>query len=419
MGTMPEAGLSALASDVSKVRTAPFQKIFMFRAVCFFVLLAFLHVYADSNPHQGYSASGILTYTAKRTDGRILINQEWHFELSEHANGKWEMEVSTKYPNPSIPIETTSYLAYNGYDIYSVVYSSNRIDVRDGRIEVVQGNGEYPGRVSSGPYPIDHSSAVGALWLAFISGRYLPLSGEATNLPNLLVTDARKDPSAWTCQFEYELTNSNARRLLFSGRYLKMDGYIRSDPQSYAELDFAQTGEELDNLLHAFKQYSELTGDQRLRASYNLLSSTNIEGIMIPLEFECVLAPLPGRSDLAGGQLAGRITSVHFSTGVLQLPPIHGKIQVEDMRMRVKDPEKWRRSVYYYLDDSKWITDTNSAVIQESVARSPFLPTAISSGAKQRLFLRRVILGVFGLATAFTVIFLIRHKRRYTKTVKT
>ena len=167
-----------------------------------------------------YSAQGSVKFQIVETNNAISYEQTWLFDIMEDSVGRWKLDIHTRYPDPKLPITTSEIISYDNTNIYCVVYSNNRVETpRNGSPRVVQGTNRYPAGISAGPYPIDQSSAVGVVWLAFLGPEYLPQTEKKINFPNLSVPSARTDPMAWSCDFEFDLVQEGNHPLLKSGQY--------------------------------------------------------------------------------------------------------------------------------------------------------------------------------------------------------
>jgi hypothetical protein len=354
------------------------------------VLLVFAvsHSPAEQDVHATWNAQGLLKYQNLSTNGTTNFEQNWNFAVTGSEGAPWKLSLDTTFPNPAYPIRTTEIIAYDGTNIYSVVYSSNRLDTTGGDVQVVPGNGQYPARVCSGPFPVDHSSACGVIWFAFFAGRYLNESNSRARFPDLLVTEARIDPMAWICDLEYKLTGAPPGSIISRARYFANSSYLLKDSLDYPELDEPETLVQDAVFANRVSQYAQLKSEDLVRAVYELQQSAPALGsATVPKAFICTLAAVPGRPDLLGGRFEGNVASLVESVSSNMLPELHGQVIVEDRRVRTKDVKngKWRKDVYYQLDQTGWITDTNDTIIQSALGQRPLMkPVSLPHRASVR-----------------------------------
>jgi len=354
--------------------------------------------------HAMWVAEGLVNCQILTVDGKTNFEQAWTFSVYGEDAGPWKMMLETTFPSARLPIKTREILGFDGTNIYSVVYSSNRIDMSGGTVKIVAGDDHYPGQVCPGPYPVDYSSTVGFLWFAFFGGQHLEATNSRARFPNLLVTDARRDPMAWICDLDYSLTNLTGGALVNRAQFIANKNYLAKDSLDYPNLDEPEIPEQNSLFETQVQQYGDLKNEELARSTYELeeLASAS-KGVFFPRRFTCFNSPLPSRPDLRGCLFNGEVTNFSESRQTSVMPEIIGTLTVEDRRARVKEKAtgKWRRDVYYSLGDQGWITDTNDPVFQAAVAQKPLFARISFAGSAVP---RRIVLFFLILAAVAPVL---------------
>ncbi|MBE0542610.1 MAG: hypothetical protein IH623_14720 [Verrucomicrobia bacterium] len=310
-----------------------------------------------------YRAEGILK---QQIHGAKPHNDQfWHFSVMEDEDGRWKVEYSTTFPNPQYPFSSRVTLSYDGTNIYSLVVSSHTMNLAAGQIRMEDsGPHRNAGGVSGGPYPLDHSAAVGLLWLAFVGGRYADPGASSLQLPNLIVTDARTDPMTWVCDFEYVLEAAKSRRpLVATGTYVLNTNYVKARVADYVELDEPGTDEAVQIQRLRFRAYRELSASQLKRAEYKAEEVIEVDGVLVPKVFHCYMAGPIGidtpNAVLPYVTFEGLVTNVAARVQTNLLPEVEGVVTVSDRRFRYKGDNEWRRLALYNLKGSTWVVNTN------------------------------------------------------------
>jgi hypothetical protein len=321
-----------------------------------------------------YCAQGIFQYT---TETKAFTNQQnWLFEVLEDEAGRWQLKVDTVFSHPKVRLESTEIIAYDSKDIYSIVMSPQRIVPAGKTWSIAQNSSLNAGRVLAGPYPIDHSSAVGILWLAFFGGRYVDRDRSRTRFPNLTVPDARIDPTAWCCDFEYHLDGSPSHPLIRKGEYVINKRYLGQSHKDHSELDEPDNDRSLQLQQRQFERAHAAGPLELRRASFELLETRIVNSVRVPAVFRCEIARPIGLSPTIDVRLTAtvEVTNAFVAPPSPLLPPATGHVTVQDRRFRQKDRNRWRRDVLYDLGPDGWIIDTNDPRIRSIVADRPFRP---------------------------------------------
>ncbi|MEQ2010526.1 MAG: hypothetical protein ABMA26_27380, partial [Limisphaerales bacterium] len=320
---------------------------------------------AEDTFNPAYCAEGVVGFSTSTG-----FKQDFHFRLFKDAARKWKLEVQTQYPSAEMPLRSREILSFDGTNIFSVLYSPDKVEFRPGGKAVVvpATRNEHPGRVCTGPYPVDHSSAVGAIWLAFLSADYLDDSRRRVGFPNLLTSNARSDPEAWSCDFDYAITNRGQRRLLHQGRFVMNTNHLRANINGYPELDEPSGREEILKSQSKLQWLRVACSNSPLYAVYSAEEVAEVGGSMVPSRFGSKIFLL-GTSNVAW-TIQGVVTNFPTPSAVQTLPELEGNVMVQDRRVRFKTPTAWRRDVFYSLDSSGWVIDTNNAKIVAALSRS-------------------------------------------------
>jgi hypothetical protein len=326
-----------------------------------------------------YSVEGMLTYQATQKTVPSGYSQAWSFKLASDKLGRWQLQVHVKQPNPQFPVESTQHLTYDGTNIYGVVYSPQVVVTRPGSPPKLIPATDKTGaaQITSGPYPVDYGGAVGIIWLAFLGGQYVDSSKERVSFPNLSVGNARGDPMAWACDFQYRFVGDHASKLISSGSFWVSLDRLKSKSYQYPELDEPESDYSYDKFADSLRTYRALKADNRLRSTYVLDQTNMVGGVLVPSRFHIDLLPVD-ESD-AAFHVQGEATNVPPVLVADIMPPLIGLISVQDQRFRYKNAHSWRGNVHYFLEADGWIIDTNDARVKTAVARTPAQPIMTSS----------------------------------------
>ncbi len=304
-------------------------------------------------------------------------------------------------------------IACDGKNIYGVLYSPESVKTTmDGGVKVVPSKGSSPARVSGGPYPVDYSSAVGLIWLAFFGGHYVDKSETQIPFPNLLVPDARQDPMAWACDMNYKLAQNNSDSLISSAQFLLNGGRLSNYTIDYPEMDEPGDNAALQHFFDSLHEYKSIGKESLARSIYYLDESTNLNGLLIPTKFRCTLAPMPNNLYIKGNFFYAVVTNIVIEQSSSPLlPDLKGSVWVEDRRLRIKNSDYWRKDVYYSLGSDGWITDTNDARIQAALWKYRMIPrfSKYSKGEPpDTAYKHRTVVLIFFLLTCGLIAFFLK-----------
>lgn len=370
-------------------------------------ILATQEVLAAAGPvfNPVYAARGAL-------DQRILvrgrvISQRWSFELMEDSMGRWKLSyVTALSPEDQM---TGEIIAYDGSSIYSVITGGWKLVISDGRPTIRPSGDTCAAKVTAGPYPVDYSSAVGTIWLAFIAGRLLPADRQVVPFPNLTVSDARLSPLAWSCDLSYALTVGDVRPLLERGRYRLNPRYVRASALAYPDLDDPDNASDFHAQRKEFENLKRIagSGSSITVAEYVLGEKEPFHGFLIPTRFQCQIWPLKDldRTLAPAIQMAGTVTNVFAPDPCSLLPPLASRADVLDRRFRVKTESGWREGLFYTITNRQWIVSTNDDRLQRLVAGRRLRPYA-DWDSRQTPYMNRVFLVVVGMALVMPILLL-------------
>jgi hypothetical protein len=295
----------------------------------------------------------------------------------------------------------------------SVLYSPNRLDTRNGQIKVVPGNDQYPALICSSLFPIDHGWSAKLIWLAFVGGEYVDAAKKQIKFPDLMFGNPREDPMAWICDFEYDLVpGANGQSLIHSGTFRVNPKYISDNPLAYPEVDEFQDKMTAAKWRYEIQEYKKLGGHSLTQSAYQLDEMTNLNGMMIPTKFHYNL--FNAFNEQFRIYYDGAVTNITFPETANLMPVLKGEINVQDRRVRFKNAKSWRPDVFYELDQSGWIADTNDPRIKAALARVPSLPALFFQkeffGRNPNLKRELILCGIIVFFIFITLIF-IKRKR--------
>jgi hypothetical protein len=320
-----------------------------------------------------YCAKGELTYQSYGARGAVLVEQRWGFRLMVAQTRQWRLDMETKFPNPALSYQLAQVIAYDGGSIYSLASSRDVFSMADGKLrKVTLTNGlaaQSCARISPGPYPVDESSAVGVLWLAFFAGEYLSPSTNTMRFPNLSVSAPRSDPMAFICDITYKLRTDGDRPVLGAAEYRLNPSYLKADPGDFWELDEAETKEQYLQMSRLLQAYRASTPAAYTSAVYSLDEAIFTNKMLIPKSFHCDL--MLAQDHNYRGVLYGRVTNLCLGTIEDLLPSVAPGIAVEDRRARMRTSELWRKSVIYKTGRSGLQVGTNDPVFVQALSSQP------------------------------------------------
>lgn len=315
-----------------------------------------------------YVVQGIIAEDSSR-NGNSIRSADSPFTFAIDEKGRWKMSLETYIARHDIT--TTNLISYNGTDIFSILYSDKHFD---GNHQVVRSpppeSSEHPGRVARGPFPLDHGECVGFLWLAFVGGDFTARH-PSNALPNLLASDARRNPVAWSSDFQFKLLAGAPNPLIASGVFVPNPRKASDNLLSYPEIDEPENAESADRVARSLRALRAADGP-KLSSEMVLLESAMIGKIRVPTRFTATTTTTFSQVDAAVRVLECRVTNIVTNCPVSEvLPKLLGSTFVEDRRFMQRTKTYYRNNIFYKLDKTGWIVSTN-----DSKFRGPngFLP---------------------------------------------
>jgi hypothetical protein len=136
---------------------------------------------------------------------------------------------------------------------------------------------------------------------------------------------------------------------------------------NYPEMDEPSKPENAESILQILNHLKSTKNSDLLRGSYSLQDSKLVENIHIPMEFSATRYSPPdsvqGRFPLI--EWFGHVTNVVTLAGATALlPPIKGRINVQDRRFEQRTETQFRNDIWYLLDQNGWVLSTNDSRFQ-------------------------------------------------------
>lgn len=214
------------------MRAIKWLKVELLGIVLIFLSCSFAHSQDLFSPL--FTAEGVVEEHLLNESGKILTTNEFPFTVSLDASGRWKMVLQTHFPQWALT--TTEHISYNGTDVFSVLYSDKRLDENYKPVNNLPlEDHEHPAQICHGPFPVDSSSCVGLLWIAFVGGEFV--GQNTTQPPDLLASNARTDPEAWSTDFQYKQLAESPNPMIASDTFLLDKVKIASDLMGYPEID--------------------------------------------------------------------------------------------------------------------------------------------------------------------------------------
>ena len=356
-----------------------------------------------------YGAYGQVILQHVSDAGQVDIQLLWGFGIQEDKRGRWKMELHTKYPSDKFPLTANEYISYDGTNIYSILYSPDRVitDPNGAPAKLGPGNNQHAARVSAGPYPLDYTAVGGILWLSFLGGRYLDTNSNQLPLPDLTEAFPRRNPTCWSCDFQYKLMPSAYRPLVSFGTFALNKEYLapRLVDGRYRQMDEAATEIEFEQLADLLKRLPTLDTNLLVRSLYQVDETNVFNGVVIPTKSHCNVFPLDGSK--ASNHIEIAVTNLVAVMASEMLPDLEGIVTVEDQRLRISEEHSWRRAVLYNLNKTGWIIDTNDPRIIAATSSQP--PRIRIFAAKRPRYYRWSVVFFVSLLLLPPILFAIRY----------
>lgn len=317
-----------------------------------------------------FTAEGEVREVVYKAPNEAVATNVFPFVISVDAKGLWQLSWVTRFPQWDA--HSTEHLAYDGTDIYSVIYSDKRLD---GQMRPVSNlpfeSNQHPGRVGAGPFPVDHSSCVGLIWLAFVGGHW---SNVPNRVPDLLVMMARTDPGAWLTRANLETEGGGIPPLLKSATFELRDPVPSAELLDLPEVDEPADGEGVEAFRQIMKRYRGARDEERVRSRFRLDAISEVDGFQVPKAFSGsrtapVGAEPPGFVHVAWSGVVNKVVATPQARPLL--PPLHGKVTVQDRRFRRRDKGTYINYWFYPLGSDGWVVDVKDPRFQGENAPRP------------------------------------------------
>lgn len=297
-----------------------------------------------------YTVGGVVKSEYYDKAEETFVSQgESPFSVSLGSDNRWQMSL-VNYWDDSKEKTTTNFVAYDGTNIFTALYSKYYLDTKTfSAVEKKKIMGAPT--IGKGPFPIHGTPAMGLLWVAFLSGDYLR-GGDTNRIPNLLRSDLYTDPTAWCADFRTRMLENSSNPLVKEGFFELNKDYISDDLMDYPNVEEPMSERSAFVLSEILNTLKDIEEDRFLSSHYILSDSIKMNEITIPKEFRSSFYTLPKRDEKAYlcGKRTGTITNVTFNAkAVPMIPQMEGSQIVRDSRFMFKDEHKFRNTISYFV----------------------------------------------------------------------
>jgi hypothetical protein len=297
-----------------------------------------------------YTVGGVVKSEYYDKAEETFVSQgESPFSVSLGSDNRWQMSL-VNYWDDSKEKTTTNFVAYDGTNIFTALYSKYYLDTKTfSAVEKKKIMGAPT--IGKGPFPIHGTPAMGLLWVAFLSGDYLR-GGDTNRIPNLLLSDLDTDPTAWCADFRTRMLENSSNPLVKEGFFELNKDYISDDLMDYPNVEEPMSERSAFVLSEILNTLKDIEEDRFLSSHYILSDSIKMNEITIPKEFRSSFYTLPKRDEKAYlcGKRTGTITNVTFNAkAVPMIPQMEGSQIVRDTRFMFKDEHKFRNTISYFV----------------------------------------------------------------------
>jgi hypothetical protein len=365
---------------------APNLSRFGWAIVGFWVLLAPPTCRAAAPEEHPFCAQGFVRQDALKPNGDVVSTDTFTFEFCRIDAQSWQLTWRAYLTNWQM--STTEHISFDGTNIFSVVYADKRFDqymhaVPNTPFE----SNSHPARICRGPFPTDHSSTVGLIWLAFIGKDYL-VDGINTNVPNLLVSSAREEVIGWACDCVAELDSNviSSSRLLRSAVFALSKRKLSSDFSSaFPELKEPDSDEERLRMDGQIDSLLKAEGGAAKSASFSLTDALVYKGRAVPTKFSGILhsSPWDPRGFYERIHWRAEVTNVFDGPKESRLPVLLGGIYVQDWRFKFRNNGAYLNYRSYSITDQNWTVSMNDNRLATWGKSEPRF-NAVYAGAKFR-----------------------------------
>jgi hypothetical protein len=251
-----------------------------------------------------YTVGGVVKSEYYDKAEETFVSQgESPFSVSLGSDNRWQMSL-VNYWDDSKEKTTTNFVAYDGTNIFTALYSKYYLDTKTfSAVEKKKIMGAPT--IGKGPFPIHGTPAMGLLWVAFLSGDYLR-GGDTNRIPNLLLSDLDTDPTAWGADFRTRMLENSSNPLVKEGFFELNKDYISDDLMDYPNVEERMSERRAFVLSEILNTLKDIEEDRFLSSHYILSDSIKMNEITIPKEFRSSFYTLPKRDEKA--YLCGKTT---------------------------------------------------------------------------------------------------------------
>jgi hypothetical protein len=329
------------------------------------------------------------------------------------AESQWLLRVH--YSSSKIISEL---YGFNG-DIYKATYSSppKRADPNDEPYDP----DTYPlvGTVSPGQYPTKQIPAIVVPWLAFCSSRYFQeLAGKSMPMPSYC---ADYEVEAHICDAEVQFL-SNHLKLPSKILYTTTSERLKNAPRHPMLRNEIQSDSEMSR---RFKDYESIYPPGINLGEYKVLSTTNINDVVIPIEFvyrknalnkesnilknkkKHLDVEFEGSSTYTAITYHGAIEHVEHKSGQFDQPIFGKNVGVTDFRLN----DKGLNIDYaqYYISNKVWRTEIDeemSVLLEER--------RVVARKKRRELLVKRIAIMIAMVGVALTPVLIYARRRKKT-----
>lgn len=314
-------------------------------------------VFAEETFQPVFKVEGIIRGELK-SKGKAPIENVSSFIMGVDDRGRWKL--SWKDYVIRYGIQTTEEIAYDGTNIFSVLYSDKRLDKNSKVVtNLAMEVSEHPARVSRGPFPIDYGERVGTLWIAFLAGEYVSQYPN-DRIPNLLIANARKTPLTWSTDFSFKLLGDSPNPLISRGSFVQASQKPSADLLDYPEVDEPDNVKDAQRVEESLRVIRQEKQPLKVESSFSLDESRMVGGRRIPTRFKSVYIISDGSGEIGVRTISCEVTNIlERSVPEVMLPKLVGKIAVQDRRFKQRTKTEYLNNIFYTLDTSGWIASTN------------------------------------------------------------
>lgn len=314
-------------------------------------------VLAEDIFHPVYNVEGVIRGELK-SKGRTTRTNAMSFGMSLDDRGRWKLSVQSSVMPYNI--RTTEEIAFDGTNIFSVLYSDKKLDKN---YKVVTNPppefAEHPARVAKGPFPIDYGERVGTLWFAFLAGEYVR-QNPRDQIPNLLIANARQTPLTWSTDFIFKLLTESPNPLISHCSFIRASTNPPGDLLDYPGVDEPENVTDAQRVEQTLRLLREQKQALTVESFFSLDDSRMVGGRRIPTRFKSLYITSDRSGEIGVRSVACEITNIFEGGMPLQLlPKLVGNVAVQDRRFKQRTKTGYINNVFYTLDNSGWIVSTN------------------------------------------------------------